>query len=105
VTPDGIALETIVDMLRESIRESRESNKEIGSRLIALDGRFTNITEIVSGLSAQLDVNNRKTDALECQVNTIQDFVSASKGGKEAYVFLFSLVGMLTALTALFISL
>ncbi|MDD4247501.1 MAG: hypothetical protein PHT13_00085 [Methanosarcina sp.] len=105
MTPDGTALETIVDMLRESIRESRESNKEIGSRLIALDGRVTNITEIVSGLSAQLDVNNKKTDALECQVNTIQNFVSASKGGKEAYVFLFSLVGMLTALTALFISL
>jgi len=88
----------IIDMIRENMREIRTS-------LAVLDGRVTNITEIVSGLSVQLDGNNKKTDSLDIQVNKIQDFVSCSKGGKATYTWLVSVVSVLTAVAALIIAL
>lgn len=87
----------IIDMLRENMREIRTS-------LDVLDRRVTNITEIVSGLSVQLDGNNKKTDSLDYQVSKIQEFVAANKGSKATYTWLISIVSALTAVIALIIA-
>ncbi|WP_300205639.1 hypothetical protein [Bacteroides sp.] len=87
------------------MRESRESNREMSARLLSLDARVSKVNETVSNMSAQLDANNRKTDALECDVETVKQFIAADKGSKQAYTFIISIVSAITAVTALLISL